>query len=69
MVTSFLGCTLSLLLCSQYSNESGLRELLVKVFVAREDLQKFVDEARQAFLAAHQQLMKEELLIQAAEKK
>lgn len=68
-LTSFLGCTVLLLLCPQYADEPDLRVLLVKVLVARDALQEFVDEARQAFLASHQQLVKEELLIQAAEKK
>lgn len=67
-LTSFLGCTLHLILCPQYADEPNLRELLVKVLVAHEVLQQFVDEARQSFLGAHQQLVKEELLIQTVEK-
>jgi hypothetical protein len=68
-LTSFYHCTEILLLRQQYADEPDLRELFVKGLVARNVLQEFVDEARQAFLVAHQQLVKEELLIQAAEKK
>jgi hypothetical protein len=65
-----LGNALFLLLfCQQYADEPDLRELLVKGLVARDVLREFVDEARQAFLVAHQQLVKEELLMQAAKKK
>lgn len=66
-LTSFHRCTILLLLYRRYFHEPDLRETSLKSLLASRVLQELLKEANQAFLEAHQQLVREELERQALE--
>lgn len=66
---AFHRCTAHLLLYQRYFEEPGLREIHLQSLVACQVMQELLEEANQAFLETHQQLMREERERQALEKK
>lgn len=66
---SFHRCTMLLLLYQRYSEEPSLQEIHLKSLLASQVMQELLKEANQAFLEAHQQLMREEMEQQAFEEK
>jgi hypothetical protein len=66
-LSSFYQCTALVLRYPAYSNEPDLKDLAEDVFLADKVLEELVSEARQAFLESHQQLVDDELRIQAEE--
>jgi hypothetical protein len=59
-LTSFGRCTTVLLCYTRYSSELELLETYAKSIVASQIMHELLEEANQAFLEVHQQLMREE---------
>jgi hypothetical protein len=68
-LNAFHRCTAHLLLYQHYFDKPGLREIHLQSLVACQVMQELLEEANQAFLETHQQLMREERDRQALEKK
>jgi Family of unknown function (DUF5677) len=68
-LTSFHRCTTLLLCYTRYAAELALLETYAKSIVASQIMQELLKEANQAFLEAHQQLVRDELELQAKEEK